>query len=337
MADAISSPPTVTVIVPVRDRAGMLRDLLESLLTQDYPASRMELIVVDGDSRDAIAEIVGEYARHAPFAVRYLQIGDDRGPVPKRNLGARNANGEILAFTDSDCRTTPGWLSALVAPFRERDVAFCSGPVTYKPEQKKEFFSKLTAETLVEHPTYPTANVAYRRDLFLAAGGFAENLGIRDFLGRATECGDSDLAWRLKREGHRNVFVPEALILHEVEALTPFLWLMEPTRLILLPLLLKLHPEIGPRLLRWNLVFYPMTLVAYATFVMVPLLLILAPKALPWLLAVGVVLLWLWKSRSLAPRRNWQVLQVAILHFLRLVVMAATLIAGSIRYGRLVL
>ena len=108
MADAISSPPTVTVIVPVRDRAGMLRDLLESLLTQDYPASRMELIVVDGDSRDAIAEIVGEYARHAPFAVRYLQIGDDRGPVPKRNLGARNANGEILAFTDSDCRTTPG-------------------------------------------------------------------------------------------------------------------------------------------------------------------------------------------------------------------------------------
>lgn len=337
MADTVPLPPTVTVIVPVRDRAGMLRDLLESLLTQDYPANRMELIVVDGDSRDAIAEIVGEYARRAPFAVRYLRIEEDRGPVSKRNLGASDANGSILAFTDSDCRATPGWLSALVAPFREQDVAFTSGPVTYKPEQKKEFFSKLTAETLVEHPTYPTANVAYRRALFLAADGFADNLGIRDFLGRATECGDSDLAWRLKRGGHRNVFVPEALILHEVEALTPFLWLMEPTRLILLPLLLKLHPGIGPRLLRWNLVFYPGTLVVYAILVAVPLLLILAPKSLPWLLTAGLAVLWLWKSRSLAPRRNWQVLKVTALHFLRLVVMAATLIAGSIRYGRLVL
>lgn len=193
--------PSVSIVVPVRNRADFLRDLLGSLVAQDYPADRLELLVVDGDSSDPIAEIVAEYGASAPFPVRYFRVDDDRGPVSKRNLGARMATGTILAFTDSDCRATPGWVSALAAPFADDGVGFVSGPVTYKPEQARTFFSKLTAETLVEHPTYPTANIAYRRDAFLAADGFDETLAVKDFLGRATECGDTDLAWRIRKAG----------------------------------------------------------------------------------------------------------------------------------------
>lgn len=329
--------PDVTIVVPVRNRIGMLKDLLESLIAQDFPPERMELIVVDGDSVDAVRDTVLAAAARAPFAVRYLKVDEDRGPVSKRNLGVAEARGAIIAFTDSDCRATPGWLQALTAPLRDPAVGFVSGPVTYKPEQPKGFFSKLTAETLVEHPTYPTANVAYRRDLFLQMGGFDENLSVRDFLGRATECSDVDLAWRIRKAGWNNVFAPGALILHEVEDLSAMQWMLEPTRLILLPLVLKRHPEIAPRLLRWNLVFYPGTLRVYAVLILAVVLLLIDPRLLVGAVAVGVGLLWLLKARSPDPRRLLAVLRDAGLHFSRMVVLAVTLIAGSLRYGRLVL
>ncbi|MEB8387408.1 glycosyltransferase [Rhodobacteraceae bacterium KMM 6894] len=329
--------PDITIVVPVRNRIDMLGDLLNSLIAQDFPPERMELIVVDGDSSEPVRETVEAVGQRAPFAVRYLKVEDDRGPVSKRNLGVANARGAIIAFTDSDCRATPGWLRALTDPMNDPAVGFVSGPVTYKPEQKKRFFSKLTAETLVEHPTYPTANVAYRRSLFLDMGGFDESLGVRDFLGRATECGDTDLAWRIRKAGWNNVFAPGALILHEVEDLTAMQWMLEPTRLILLPLLLKLHPEIAPKLLRWNLVFYPGTLRVYGITILTVILALIDLRLLGAAVLAGVLAIWILKVQSPDPRRLLGGLRDAVMHFSRMVVMAVTLIAGSLRYRRLVL
>lgn len=331
------SKPEVTIVVPVRNRTDMLGDLLESLIAQDMPPDRLELIVVDGDSTEPVRETVEQAAARAPFAVRYLKVQEDRGPVSKRNLGVANARGAIIAFTDSDCRATPGWVRALTDPMRDPSIGFVSGPVTYKPEQKKSFYSKLTAETLAEHPTYPAANIAYKRALFIDMNGFDETLGARDFLGRATECADTDLAWRIRKAGWRNVFVPDALILHEVEDLSPLQWLLEPTRLILLPLLIKLHPEIAPRLLRWNLVFYPGTLRVYGAVLVAIILLLIEPWLLVAGAVAGVVLIWTLKVRSFDPRRLIDALRDAGLHFARLGVLAATLIAGSLRYGRIVI
>jgi glycosyltransferase involved in cell wall biosynthesis len=329
--------PDITIIVPVRNRTDMLDDLLNSLIAQDLPPDRLELIVVDGDSTEPVRETVEQAAARAPFAVRYLKVQEDRGPVSKRNLGVANARGAIVAFTDSDCRATPGWVRALTDPMSDPAVGFVSGPVTYKPEQKKRFYSKLTAETLVEHPTYPTANVAYRRSIFLEFGGFDESLGVRDFLGRATECADTDLAWRIRKAGWRNVFAPDALILHEVEDLSPMQWMLEPTRLILLPQLIKLHPEIGPHLLRWNLVFYPGTLRVYGVMLAVMVLMMIDPRLLVAGAIAGVLLIWGLKVRSFAPRRLIDALRDATLHFGRMVVLATTLIVGSLRFGRIVI
>ncbi len=297
----------------------------------------MEVIVVDGDSTEPVRAAVMAAAERAAFPVRYIKVDDDRGPVSKRNLGVAQARGAVIAFTDSDCRATPGWLRALTEPMGDNAVGFVSGPVTYKPEQAKSFFSKLTAETLVEHPTYPTANVAYRRDLFLEMGGFDESLGVRDFLGRATECGDTDLAWRIRKAGWSNVFAPQAMILHEVEVLSALQWMLEPTRLILLPLLIRLHPEIAPRLLRWNLVFYPGTLRVYGVLIVALILLLIDAALLPGAALAGIAAIWLLKVRSPNPRRLLAVLRDALLHFFRMVVLAVTLIAGSLRFGRLVL
>lgn len=326
----------VSVVIPCRDRIDMLRDVLSGLAAQTFDADRMELIIVDGESSDPIEEMVADFARNVAFDVRYLQHLPDEGPVTKRNAGVQAARGEIIAFTDSDCRPVAGWLAAGVAPFDDPKVGFVSGPVTYKPEQTANFFSKLSAETLVEHPTYPTANMFYRRALFLGQGGFDTTLGVRDFLNRATECADTDLAWQIRKAGHANVFAKDALIYHEVEQLTPFKWLMEPTRLILLPLLVKLHPEIAPLMLKGNVLFYRGTLLIYGGVLFVFFALFFAPKAL-WLVPAGLVALTVRRAKSLAPGALARGAKEVIFNLGRMAVLAVTLVVGSVRYGRLVL
>lgn len=326
----------VSVIVPCHNRLGMLRDTLEGLLEQTFPASELEVILVDSTSTEPVERLADEYASRAPFPVRYLRFPDLHGPVEKRNRGARAAVGEVLAFTDSDCRPTPGWLAAGLAAFSQPEIALVSGPVTYKPQQSRSFLSKLSAEALVEHPTYPTANVFYRRDVFMQFGGFDTSLEVRDMLGRATECADTDLAWRVMKSGLRNRFAPEALVFHEVENLTLFQWLMEPTRLILLPMLLRLHPEVRARLLWRGTVFDWHTLPFYALLVYVPLALAIAPVAL---LALPIVFLGLGLRRAgtLRPSPLLNALREVTLNTARIGVMALTLITGSIRYGSIVL
>ena len=105
----ISDLPGVSVIVPVRDGVAEIGRLLASLQDLDYPADRLEVIVVDNGSRDGTAEAA------ARFPVTVLQE-----PVPSsyaaRNRGARAARFPWVAFTDSDCAAAPDWLRRLMAP-----------------------------------------------------------------------------------------------------------------------------------------------------------------------------------------------------------------------------
>ncbi|MEU2239356.1 glycosyltransferase family 2 protein [Streptomyces sp. NPDC018338] len=134
----------ISVIVATRNRTGMLRDCLDSLLELKYP--RFEVIVVDNAPSDTSTEELvrreyggtrddggplrnhsgtpddgtrddGGLLRNDGPAVRYL-----REPVPglarAHNRGLAAAHGEIAAFTDDDTLVDPLWLTALVAPFQ---------------------------------------------------------------------------------------------------------------------------------------------------------------------------------------------------------------------------
>jgi GT2 family glycosyltransferase len=94
-------------VVPTRDRPDALAACLAALAAQT--AEDVEVVVVDDGSVDgeAVAAVVD---RHP--GVRLVR-GAGRGPAAARNLGARTAAGELLCFTDDDCRPVPGWVGAL--------------------------------------------------------------------------------------------------------------------------------------------------------------------------------------------------------------------------------
>jgi glycosyltransferase involved in cell wall biosynthesis len=89
--------PLVSVVLPVFNRAALLRRAAASVLAQDY--RKLELIVVDDGSTEALRPVVESLG---DARVRYLRLPKNGGPAAARNAGIEAANGEFVAFQDSD-------------------------------------------------------------------------------------------------------------------------------------------------------------------------------------------------------------------------------------------
>ncbi|MCZ7664566.1 MAG: mycofactocin biosynthesis glycosyltransferase MftF [Thermoleophilia bacterium] len=210
--------PSVSVIVPAKDRAAELDACLAALFALDYPADRLEVIVVDDGSEDGTAGVAARYP--------CLCLANDRnrGQSYSRNAGARRATGEILAFIDSDCVADPGWLRELVPFFAWPRVAAIGGYVAGHHDQTRldryeQAASSLNmGERLIlagDDPSsfyVPTCNLLVRREAYLAAGGLREDLRVGE---------DVDLCWRLRRTGSYLVYSPSGRVLHRHRSRLP--------------------------------------------------------------------------------------------------------------------
>lgn len=214
--------PLVSVVIPVRDRAQELERCLTSLAAVDYPDDHLEVIVVDDGSRDESAAVA---ARHGARVVR--SGGTGCGPATARNRGARVAQGDLLAFVDSDCTASRDWLTELVGAFQDPNVAAVGGRVDgrragTRVERYETAMSSLTLGTRERsagagQDTFylPSCNLLVRRDAFLAAGGFREGQHVGE---------DVDLTWRLRDAGGTIRYLPRGRVFHEHRGRTwPFL------------------------------------------------------------------------------------------------------------------
>jgi glycosyltransferase involved in cell wall biosynthesis len=98
-----------SVVVPTHDRPRLLRRCLSSVLAQEFPADRYEVVVVDDGSRPPARRALAPFLDDGRVtALRQPQ----RGWGAARRAGARRGRGEILVFLDDDCAPPPGWLAA---------------------------------------------------------------------------------------------------------------------------------------------------------------------------------------------------------------------------------
>jgi glycosyltransferase involved in cell wall biosynthesis len=328
--------PKVSVIIPTRNRRQLLRELIESLWRQTMEPNEFEIVITDNQSTDGTTEMIQELQATSRCRLVYQMMPDNRGPAHSRNTAVGLSQAEILAFTDSDCRVNPQWLEVGTGAFSDPNVAMVSGSVVHKPEQQVRYFARSHDPVLQEHPSYPTMNIFYRRSAFEALGGFDEKLCFRDFRDRAVECADTDLAWRIKEQGRQNVFLPELRVYHEIESQDPWIWIVEPFKLFVVPALIRRHPGLRRTLLRWRLFMTALNALFYLLLLSLPLAIIWRS---PLPLLVGVPFLYFAVracrkrfGHSLGETAAWVVLITA-----RYATMCAGLLYGSIRFRRLVL
>lgn len=113
----LESYPFVSVVVPARDEEASLGEALRSILDSRYPG-RLEVVAVDDRSTDRTGEIIAGLAAERPGRIRALRVDElPEGWLGKNHallLGAEEATGDWLLFTDADVRFAPGCISEAV-------------------------------------------------------------------------------------------------------------------------------------------------------------------------------------------------------------------------------
>lgn len=209
------SLPTASILIPTHGRSVELARCLAALHGEVAAHGRAEVLTVhapgDQTSEAMVESRFGGWVRVTRAAQRNLSL--------QRNLGARCAHGDVVVYLDDDAWPTPGWLAALLTPLRDATVAAVGGRVLRGDGSLQYGAMAVTprarpfrlAEDAEPPPgtarTLPGGNLAVRREVLFALGGFDENI--------AYHFDDVEFSLRLAAAGHRSVYHPGACIHHE--------------------------------------------------------------------------------------------------------------------------
>ena len=202
----------VTIVIPVRDRARLLHQLLTALRTDPETSGVPTLVVDDGSvNRAAVASVT-----HLHGAT-LLVHPHNQGPAAARNTGLRHARTGYVAFCDSDVLPEPGWLSPLLAQFTDPALALAAPRVVGIPQSQPGWLDRYEDVRSPldmggrEAPIVPLSALAYVPSATLVVrraavgSGFAPELRIGE---------DVDLCLRLHRTGWRMRYVPSSRVGH---------------------------------------------------------------------------------------------------------------------------
>jgi len=210
--DAAPHSPDVTIVIPAKNEARRIERCLAAVRAQTLPLK--EIIVVDGHSGDATAEI----ARRFGARVLYEEYGTRSGAC---EVGVEAAQGEFVAFTDADCIPDPHWLERLAARFAP-DISGVGGKIANEGDSFWQKAVDAALDTIVGSansvqgrmfgaPRYVSSisgcNSMYRRADLLAVGGFRTDLVTTE---------DTELNHRLMGRG-KLLYTPDALVHHRHE------------------------------------------------------------------------------------------------------------------------
>ena len=203
----------VSVIIPVYNNPNGLKRLLASLVGQDFPKGQYEVIVADNASTDSSQDIAQAYARNYPRLVKNVSEDKIQSSYAARNRGIQIAQGEILAFTDSDCVPCESWLAEGCKVLEKNNASMVAGKIEFTFQNSEpniwEYFDaagKLNQESYVENAGFgATANLFVRKTMF-------DRYGL--FLSELESGGDYEFGRRLTQSGEVLLFAESALVYH---------------------------------------------------------------------------------------------------------------------------
>lgn len=206
--------PRFSVIVPVYNRIGEVRDLLESLLVQT--SGDFETIIVEDGSTEPCREVVEDAAARGLDVKYYYKENEGRSIA--RNYGLERATGDYFVFFDSDCVIPPDYFRTLAAELdRRKDLDCFGGPdaahESFTPTQKAINYSMTSFLTTggirggkikLEKFVPRTFNMGFSRRVYERVGGFREMFSE-----------DIDMSTRIRKAGFNIGLIRETPVWHK--------------------------------------------------------------------------------------------------------------------------
>jgi len=198
-----ASPPKVSIIVATLNNERTIDECLKAIVELNYPKDFLEIIVVDGCSKDATAKIAQKY----PVKV----ISESLNAPAAYNYAMKMVSNGVLGFIDADAKVEKEWLNKLVTHLDDPQVAGISGGIeTWNTENAwarsigydlQNRYARLKKYVV----RVATMNLLLKKSVIEAVGGFDENLPSQY---------DTDLGFRITSRGYKILFEPNAKCYH---------------------------------------------------------------------------------------------------------------------------
>lgn len=195
--------PKVTIIVASYNNQETIAECLQSILALDYPEGFVEVIVMDGVSKDATVKIAEQF----PIKVISIKLN---APAAY-NYAMKIAAHPILGFIDADAKVEPDWLKKVIPHLAEPQVAGVSGSIEtwnknnvwarsigYELKNRYSRIGKYTSRIA-------TMNLLLKKAVIEEAGGWDEMLPSQY---------DTDFGFRISAKGYRIAYEPSAVCYH---------------------------------------------------------------------------------------------------------------------------
>lgn len=174
---------SITVIVPMRNEAQNVSQIVQSISNQNYPIDKLQVIFVNDNSIDNTPEI---FSSDAPKNYSLINLSEGiSGKKTAITRGVELATGSLIVITDADCQHDPNWLQSISNQFEKADVQMVVGPVAIKSNsffstlQTIEFSSLIGSGAALLQWGVPAmangANLAFKREAFLRVKGYEGN------------------------------------------------------------------------------------------------------------------------------------------------------------------
>jgi succinoglycan biosynthesis protein ExoA len=308
--------PAQTVVIPVRNEERFIESTIVSLQNQDYPKDKLEIIIVDGQSDDATADIVKRIA--AVDSRIKLMFNPGRLSSAGRNIGARAAKGEIVTYVDGHTYIEGNQLLKNIArSMNEKGVSVLSRPQFMEtPDngffqqavalaRRSPFGHGLDSTIYLEEEKYVEATssgASYKKEVFEKVGYFDEDFDAAE---------DLDFNYRVHRQGYTSFSSPRlSVFYYPRESLGGLFQQMKRYGIGRFRFLLKHRKGFGSGTL------FPPLLVAGPP---IALLLSIAWPFMLWPLAVGAALylaLDVGSAAIISVRHNWRYIRIVPLIYL---------------------
>ena len=198
----------VSIIIRTKNEERNIKAALDSLVKNQILSEDAEVIIVDGYSADKTVETASKY----PVKIVFESTGTRGGAC---NAGWKNAQGELIVFTDADCFFQKDWINKIRKSFQNIKTGAVGG-VDLTPQNTTSYFQKASGllDELRIFPKHGTGNlfrlrgcnIAYRRDALSECGGFDERFDVAE---------ETELLYRLNNIGYEIVFNPTIAVYHK--------------------------------------------------------------------------------------------------------------------------